>query len=121
MTFPEFWLQYLRAHSRPVTRAVHYVATILGVGSVILAAATLQPLLLLGVALAYGLAISAHAFVEKNQSMIRVNPIWGAIADLRMFWLAFTGGLGRELAKSGAPVSPSRRHVVNDAGSVKRA
>jgi len=108
MKFGEFWPLYLQAHSQPATRVIHYAATVVGLGSATLAAVTLEPFLLLGIPVGYGLAISAHSFIEKNQSMIRVNPLWGAVADLRMFWLAITGGLGRELAKSGV-ATPARR------------
>ncbi|WP_459851732.1 Mpo1-like protein [Dongia sp. agr-C8] len=101
MTFREFWPLYLQAHSHPTTRAVHYAATVVGVGAALTAALTLQPAFLLGIGIAYGIAIGAHAFIEKNRSMIRVNPVWGAVADLRMFWLAVTGGLQRELDRAG--------------------
>ncbi len=105
MTFREFWPLYLQAHSQPATRAAHYLATIIGVGSAIVAAVTLQPGWLLGIGIAYGVAIGAHAVIERNRSMIRVNPVWGAIADLRMFWLAATGGLAREIDKHGAELA----------------
>jgi hypothetical protein len=109
MQFREFWPQYLRAHSLPATRAVHYGATLIGVGSAILAIAC-HPMFLSGVAIAYGLAIGAHAVFEKNRSLIRVNPFWGALADLRMFSLALTGGLAAELQKAGAqPAAPATR------------
>jgi hypothetical protein len=111
MTFHEFWPLYLQAHSKPGTRAVHYCATVIGVGSAIVAAATGEPLLLIGIGIAYSVAIGAHLWIEKNQSMIRVNPVWGAMADLRMFWLALTGGLAREIEKSQA--LPRRRRVGN--------
>ncbi len=97
MTFRQFWPLYLKAHSHPKTRAVHYAATVIGVGSALVAAVTLQPLYLLGIAVAYALAIGSHAVVENNHSMIRVNPVWGALADLRMFWMALTGGLKNEI------------------------
>jgi hypothetical protein len=112
MTFREFWPLYLQAHSLPATRAVHYGATLVGMGSTLAAGITLQPIFLLGIGAAYGLAIGAHAFIEKNRSMIRVNPVWGAVADLRMFWLAATGGLQREIERSRAvyrPRTPSSR------------
>jgi len=119
MKFGEFWPLYLQAHSRPATRAVHYGATVLGLASTVAAVATLEPTFLLGIAVAYGLAIGAHSFIEKNRSMIRVNPLLGAVADLRMFWLAFTGRLGRELAKNGV-VAPLRSGVRAMAWSTKR-
>jgi hypothetical protein len=104
MTFREFWPLYLQAHSQPKTRAVHYGATLVGTGSTLAAAIALEPLFLLGIAVAYAMAIGAHAVIEKNRSMIRVNPFWGAVADLRMFWLATTGGLDREIEHSRAPL-----------------
>jgi len=115
MTFREFWPLYLQAHSHPATRGVHYAATMVGLGSALVAAIALQPAFLLGIGLAYGIAIGAHAFIERNRSMIRVNPIWGAIADLRMAWLAATGRLQRELARTRASHQarplPQRRGV----------
>jgi hypothetical protein len=99
MTFRDFWPLYLQAHSRPATRAVHYGATIIGFGSTLSAAIALQPLFLLGIGVAYAFAIGAHVFIEKNQSLVRVSPLWGAAADVRMFWLAATGGLQREIAR----------------------
>jgi hypothetical protein len=113
MTFREFWPLYLQAHSQPATRGVHYAATLVGLGSAVIAAIAREPAFLLGIALAYAIAIGAHAFIEKNQSMIRVNPAWGAVADLRMAWLAATGRLQREIEKSralqsGRPLPQSR-------------
>lgn len=119
MTFREFWPLYLQAHSQPATRGVHYAATLVGLGSALAAAIAREPAFLLGIALAYGIAIGAHAFIEKNRSMIRVNPAWGAVADLRMAWLAATGGLQREIAKTRAPQpgrpSPQRRDASSPA------
>jgi hypothetical protein len=118
MTFREFWPLYLQAHSQPVTRAVHYGATIIGVSSALAAAITLEPAFLLGIAIAYGFAIGAHTFVEKNQSMIRVNPIWGAIADLRMFWFAATRGLEREIARCNTQLRSDPKFRRQDRGAV---
>jgi hypothetical protein len=103
MSFAEFWPLYLRAHSRPTTRALHYAATALGlftsgVGIVLLEAGVL----IAGIAGSYALAIAAHWIFERNQPMIPVNPVWGAVADLRMTWLATTGRLAPELARHGA-------------------
>jgi hypothetical protein len=110
MTFREFWPLYLQAHSEPGTRAIHYGATVIGVGSTAAAVVTGEVLLLAGIGIAYALAICAHAWIEKNRSMVGINPLWGAVADLRMFWLALTGGLKREIEKSGA--APRRQHSM---------
>lgn len=108
MTFREFWPLYLAAHSRPGTRALHYCATLLGLGSALAALIAFDPLFLAGIAPAYAIAIGAHALVEKNRSMIGVNPAWGAAADLRMFWLALTGGLAREIERARHGRQPCR-------------
>jgi hypothetical protein len=102
MRFGEFWPLYLRAHRLPGTRAMHYVATAVGMLAAAEAAMLGEPwVLVAGVALAYGIAIAAHRFVEGNAPLIAVDPVWGAVADLRMTWLALTGRLGRELARYG--------------------
>lgn len=100
MRFKEFWPLYLRAHRLPGTRALHYFATSVGLISAIEAVATEQPaIFVLGIAISYAIAILAHWFVEHNQPLIRVSAFWGAVADLRMCWLALRGQMGRELAR----------------------
>lgn len=101
MRFPEFWRLYLRAHQLPGTRALHYFATAFGILSAVEALAARQPLLFVaGIAVSYGIAVSAHWFIEGNQPLIRVNAFWGAVADLRMCWLAMTGRMAGELART---------------------
>ena len=102
MTFKEFWPLYLRAHRLPGTRGLHYFATAFGIVAAIEAISTGQPLIfVLGIAVSYAIAIAAHWFVECNQPLITVNALWGAVADLRMCWLAATGRMGYELALHG--------------------
>ncbi|HEX6120811.1 MAG TPA: DUF962 domain-containing protein [Dongiaceae bacterium] len=102
MTFYKFWPLYLRAHRLPGTRALHYFATIIGVAASIEAIATRQPLIFaIGVPLSYCIAIGSHRLIEGNQPLIRVNAAWGALADLRMCWLAIMGKLEAEFAKYG--------------------
>jgi hypothetical protein len=115
MTFPEFWKLYLDAHRKPATRIIHYLATFLGAGATS-AALWLGELLLcpLGIATAYALAIASHRFIEHNRPLIHVNALWGALSDLRMLWLAATGGLAAEYRRIGlAPidVAPAARPV----------
>jgi ubiquinone/menaquinone biosynthesis C-methylase UbiE len=103
MRFQEFWPLYLRAHQLPGTRALHYFATTVGILSAVEAVAAREPLIFAGgIALSYLIAIAAHWFIEGNQPLIRINAFWGAVADLRMCWLALTGRLAAELARHGA-------------------
>jgi hypothetical protein len=102
MRFAEFWPLYLHAHSRRGTRAAHYVATGFGGSMGAVALAVEEPWLLpTGIGISYVIAVLSHWGVERNQPLILVNPFWGAVADLRMCWLALTGRLARELARHG--------------------
>jgi hypothetical protein len=102
ISYSDFWRLYLDAHRRPATRGVHYAATVLGAAST-LASLLLGEVLLapLGILLAVGMAVGSHRFIEHNRPLIRVNPLYGAVSDLRMMWLAATGGLSREYARLG--------------------
>jgi hypothetical protein len=41
--------------------------------------------------------------------LIKVNAFYGALADLRMCWLAMTGGIGAEYARLGLGAAAPRR------------
>lgn len=100
-SFDDFWPYYLREHSRPRTRALHYVGTTLVVGIAIYAALSgnWAWLLVLPVA-GYGFAWLAHFAVEKNRPATFTYPLWSLAADFRMWWLWLTGRLGPELSKA---------------------
>jgi hypothetical protein len=98
MTFKSFWQVYLNHHSLPGTRLLHYFATTIGLLSAVEATVMGRPLVLLaGIAIGYVIAIGSHWLIERNPPLIRVNAWWGAMADLRMCWLALRGRLAREL------------------------
>ena len=101
-TYAEFWPFYLRAHSKPGTRLLHYVGTILGL-SVAVAATLFGEWLLLPVALAagYGLAWIGHYVVEKNRPATFEYPLWSLYSDFRMLAAALRGTIGEEMRRSG--------------------
>ncbi len=102
MRFKEFWPVYLRAHSRPSTRAMHYLATGNGASAGVLSVALGEVWIFpSGIALSYAMAVLAHWIFERNQPLILVHALWGAVSDLRMCWLALTGGLADELVRHG--------------------
>jgi hypothetical protein len=98
--FKDFWPLYLCAHSHRGTRIGHYAATTIAL-STIAASIVLQMIWLtaLGIVLGYAIALASHRLVDGSKSLVTVNPVWGAVADFRMCWLALTGGLAAELAE----------------------
>jgi hypothetical protein len=100
MGFKEYWPLYLSAHRRPATRACHYLATAAGISAAVIALLLHAPSIFIAtIGLCYVVAIASHRFIEHNRPLILINPAWGAIADLRMTWLALTGGLRAEFAR----------------------
>lgn len=101
-TFSQFWPFYLREHSKPVTRGLHYVGTSLVVLIAIGSALTANWWLFIALPVAgYFFAWVAHFGVEKNRPATFTYPLWSLAADFRMWWLWLTGRLGPELKKAG--------------------
>jgi hypothetical protein len=100
--YSEFWPYYLREHSLPRTRALHYLGTALAFFS-LLAFIAFGELWLLLVALiaGYGPAWTAHFLIEKNRPAIFSYPFWSLFSDFRMAWDWMSGTLDEELARAG--------------------
>ena len=100
-TFAEFWPFYLREHSKPRTRALHYAGTTLVIAIAALAAVTGRWLWLLAIPVAgYGFAWIAHFTVEKNRPATFTHPLWSLAADFKMWWLWISGRLQPELERA---------------------
>jgi hypothetical protein len=107
-SFADFWPFYLREHSRPATRALHFAGTSLIVLLLIVGVATRRWRLLVGIPLAgYGFAWAAHLAVERNKPATFRHPLWSLAADFRMWWLWLSGRLRAELEKAGVPKGAS--------------
>ena len=101
-SFTDFWPFYLREHSRPRTRALHYAGTTLVIAVALFAILSGRWLWLLAIPLAgYGFAWLAHFAVEKNRPATFTYPLWSLAADFKMWWLWLTGRLGAELERAG--------------------
>ncbi len=101
-SYREFWPIYLREHSRPATRGLHYLGT--GLGLALLAAAILTTdwrLLPAALVAGYAFAWIGHALVERNRPATFSHPLWSFVSDFRMFGLWASGRMGRELARHG--------------------
>ena len=100
-SFGEFWPFYLRQHSRPRTRTLHYIGTSLVIAIAISALLTGRWLWLLAIPLAgYGFAWIAHFGIERNRPATFTYPLWSLAADFRMWWLWLSRGLQNELDKA---------------------
>lgn len=99
-SFDEFWPYYLKAHSKPETRAMHMIGTTLGVLGV---AAWLKSgrnrYLAAGLAGSYASAWAGHFAFEGNDPAAFENPIWSLEADLKMYGLWLSGGLEAEIQR----------------------
>ena len=100
-SFAEFWPYYLREHSQPRTRALHYAGTTVVILLATWAAVSGQWRLLLAIPIAgYGFAWIAHFTVEKNRPATFTYPLWSLAADFRMWWLWLIRRLEPELKKA---------------------
>jgi hypothetical protein len=101
-SWTEFWPFYLREHSKPRTRALHYAGTTLVVALIVLVLVTGRGLWLLAIPVAgYGFAWIAHFAVEHNRPATFTYPLWSLAADFKMWWLWLTGRLAKELESAG--------------------
>ncbi len=101
-TYEEFWPFYLKEHSKPATRAWHFVGTGLGLALLVVAALTLNPwLVLLALVSGYFFAWVSHFSIEKNRPATFTYPLWSFVSDWRMFFLFLAGRLDAELRRHG--------------------
>lgn len=101
-TYAEFWPYYLREHSLPITRWLHFlgtsVAVCLGVTAALTGKAYLVPFALVS---GYGFAWVSHFTLEKNRPATFKYPLWSLFSDFRMAGLMLVGRLSRHLARAG--------------------
>jgi hypothetical protein len=102
VNYNDFWFRYLRAHSRPSTRAMHYVGSVLALGTLVIAVATLNWRGLIAAPLiGYAFAWTAHFALEKNRPETFGHPFWSLFSDYRMLLLALSFRLAPHLRRAG--------------------
>jgi hypothetical protein len=100
MTFHEFWPEYVRAHRRPATRALHAVSSLMPFVFVAIAIARASAWWLLGAPVAaYGIAWFAHFFVEHNRPATFDHWWLSLLADYKLFAMTLTGRMADEVRR----------------------
>jgi hypothetical protein len=98
--YTEFWDFYLAEHSRPLTRALHFIGTSLAI--ILLVWFILRgtwyyfPLCLV---VGYAFAWISHFFVEHNKPTTFRYPFWSFISDYKMMWYMLNGRISREVSR----------------------
>lgn len=99
-TFEEFWPYYVGEHRRPLCRVIHYAAGVLASALLVWGLWTMNVVvLLLAPVGGYGLAWTAHFWVEHNHPATWGYVGWSLRAELKMVVLGLTGRMAREVEK----------------------
>jgi hypothetical protein len=96
-SFEEFWPFYVREHSQPATRTLHFVGTSFGLVCALLAATGRWWLIPVGLVISYGFAWFSHFVIEKNRPATFKYPLYSFRGDFRMFGLMLRGKMGEEV------------------------
>ncbi len=109
-TYSAFFDFYLSEHSQPLTRVLHYMASVCGISTVVVTVATgVLWWIPAGIAASYGLAWIGHFFVEHNKPATFKYPLWSFAADYHMFLLFLAGGLSKRRARAAEIMGVARR------------
>lgn len=99
-SFREFWPYYVAEHSKPATRALHFVGTVTATAClVILIALGKWYWLPLAFVPGYGAAWIGHFFIEHNRPATFKHPLWSFISDYKMVGLMLAGKMDEEVAR----------------------
>ncbi len=98
-SFEEFWPYYVRAHSKPRTRVLHAIGSVLAVVFFGAAFAVDLWLLIAVPVVGYAFAWYAHFFVEHNKPVTFGHPFYSLVADYRMLFLMMAGRMEGEITK----------------------
>ena len=87
-TFKEFWPYYLKEHSNPINRQLHFIGTlIVHLVLVFIISRAEWRLLWIVPVVGYVFAWGGHFIIEKNRPATFKHPIWSLMGDFKMFYL----------------------------------
>lgn len=101
-SFAEFWPFYVRAHSRPRTRQLHAIGSVLAIVMLLLAFSVSLWFLLAAPVVGYAFAWYGHFFVEKNKPATFGHPFYSLFADYRMLFLMMAGRMDEQVTRYAA-------------------
>jgi len=97
-SFNEFWPFYVAEHSKPGTRWLHLIGTVIGTTVMIYFIASGRWWLFpLGLIPGYGAAWIAHFVIEKNRPATFQYPLWSFMGDYKMIGLMLSGRMNKEV------------------------
>jgi hypothetical protein len=100
-SFRAFWPHYVRAHRRPVTRALHFAGFTLAMVVVASALLTGRPWLLVGAPLVgYGLSWVGHFCFERNTPATFRHPLYSLLGDCVMYGKILSGSMRAEVERA---------------------
>lgn len=98
--YGEFWEFYVREHTHPLNRALHFVGTssavFLLVFFILRGVWFYFPICLV---IGYGFAWIGHFFIEKNKPASFQYPLWSFISDYKMMWFMISGKMNGEIER----------------------
>ena len=100
-SFQEFWPYYVREHSKPGCRWLHFIGSTIGLACLIATFVTGNLWLIpVGLVLGYGFAWTGHFLIEHNKPATFKYPLWSFISDWKMWSLMLTGQMDAEVKRS---------------------
>ena len=112
-SFREFWPFYVREHSDPTNRRLHFIGTSLVIGCAVGAAMGQWYLIPAMPVVGYGFAWTGHFFFQKNKPATFKYPLWSLAADFVMWGKIATGKMEDEVRRAMAAGTNGHSHVVD--------
>lgn len=98
-SFAAFWPRYVRDHSLPANRRLHFVGLMIALLLAVCAVVVNAWLILLAPVAGYGFAWYGHFFVERNRPATFTYPVWSLMGDFRMVWFMLRGRMDAEVER----------------------
>lgn len=100
-SFNEFWPYYAAEHSKPGTRILHFVGTIVATGLFVTFVVMGKWLWLpLAFVPGYAAAWVSHFFIQHNRPATFKHPLWSFIGDYKMVAMMIAGKMDEEVARA---------------------